>query len=58
VIGVETKATTDEIRKAYKKKALKMHPDKGGESEKVNLFSFLSFLFPSKIKVQRTNPCL
>lgn len=35
MIGVEKNASTDEIRRAYKKKALKMHPNKGGDPEKV-----------------------
>ena len=35
LIGVEQKATQDEIKKAFRKKALKEHPDKGGDPEKV-----------------------
>lgn len=35
LIGVDKSATTDEIKKAFRKKALKEHPDKGGDSEKV-----------------------
>ncbi len=33
IIGVEKTATMDEIKKAYRKKAIKMHPDKGGDQE-------------------------
>lgn len=28
--------TTDEVKKAFRKKAIKEHPDKGGDPEKVN----------------------
>lgn len=34
LIGVEKNATQDEIKKAFRKKALKMHPDKGGDPDK------------------------
>ena len=32
MLGVNSSATADEIRKAYKRKALKHHPDKGGSA--------------------------
>jgi len=32
-LGVTKKATQSEIKKAFRKKALKMHPDKGGDPE-------------------------
>ena len=34
LIGVEKNATFDQIKKAYRKKAIKEHPDKGGDPEK------------------------
>lgn len=34
LIGVPKTATTDEIKKAFRKLALKAHPDKGGDPEK------------------------
>ena len=34
LIGVKVNANDQEIKKAYRKKALKEHPDKGGDIEK------------------------
>ena len=34
LIGVEKNASFADIKKAYRKKALQMHPDKGGDPNK------------------------
>ena len=36
ILGVEKTAQFDEIRKAYRKLAIKHHPDKGGDAAKVS----------------------
>jgi len=35
LLGVNKEATSDEVKKAFRKIALKEHPDKGGDPEKV-----------------------
>lgn len=41
-LGVAKDAEESEIKKAYKKMALKHHPDKGGDIEKVNYFDLFT----------------
>jgi hypothetical protein len=43
LLGVKKDATTDEIKKAFRKIAIKEHPDKGGDAEKVGIILLLSF---------------
>jgi len=38
ILGVSKTAGQDELKKAYRKAAIKNHPDKGGDPEKVNDF--------------------
>lgn len=44
ILGVSKNASQDDLKKAYKKAAIKNHPDKGGDPEKVPDFS-PSYLF-------------
>lgn len=39
ILGVSKSASPDDLKKAYKKAAIKNHPDKGGDPEKVFLLS-------------------
>ena len=38
ILGLPKTASMDEIKKAYRKMAIKCHPDKGGDPEKVSVF--------------------
>lgn len=40
LLGVEKNATMDQIKKAFRKKALKEHPDKGGDPDKFKEISY------------------
>ena len=44
VLGVAKSASADELKKAYRKAAIKNHPDKGGDPEKVSFLDHLAKL--------------
>ena len=50
ILGVANTASQDDLKKAYRKAAIKNHPDKGGDPEKVSsLFDLRSLLFCAAI---------
>lgn len=43
ILGVGEQASLEEIKKSYKRLALKHHPDKGGDAEMVKPLAFFHF---------------
>jgi DnaJ family protein A protein 2 len=56
ILGLDSNATQESIKKAYKKLALKHHPDKGGDLEKFHLITkAYNVLKQSEIKPKSSN---
>jgi DnaJ family protein C protein 9 len=53
ILGISKTATEDEIKKGYRKQALKMHPDKGGEPKMFQALSVVHSILsdPEKRKL-------
>ena len=52
LLGADSTASESEIRRAFRKKAIKEHPDKGGDPEKVPVLFFSSSLSSNKLRMR------
>ena len=55
ILGVPKNASPEDLKKAYKKAAIKNHPDKGGDPEKVLSIVFVGFFNPFFLMVWLNN---
>lgn len=57
LLNVSKEATQDEVKKSFRKIALKEHPDKGGDPEKVRSIQryYLDFMFFNYIYLDKLN---
>ena len=53
ILGVEKNATQDELKKAFRKLAMKHHPDKGGDEAKFKEINEAYQVLGDKDKRQR-----
>lgn len=53
VLRVEKSATSDEVKRAYRKKALEAHPDKGGSAERISELNEAYSVLSDSVKRQQ-----
>lgn len=51
ILGVPKAASQEDLKKAYRKAAIKNHPDKGGDPEKVIIYFYTVFCRVSDYQV-------
>lgn len=53
LLGLQPGASSDDVKKAFRKKAVKEHPDKGGDAEKVLMLMLMFSPPPSSRSLLR-----